>query len=97
MSQPNQDWPAWINLLWMALAVPAAWLWRWLTSRVSRDELESLIKGQNAVWDARRVVDDQRYVEKMERFDKLDGLMGETRDRVSHIEGSISGSYRRPT
>lgn len=99
MTQPpaNQDWPAWLNLLWGVLALPAAWGWRWLTSRVSRDELEGLIKGQNAVWDARREIDDQRYQEKIRRFDEIDKVMAETRDRVSHIEGSISGSYRRLT
>lgn len=96
MSQPNQDWPGWLNLLWGVLAIPAAWLWRWLTSRVSREELETLIKGQNAVWNARREIDDQRYDEKMKRFDSLDKLVGDTRDRVSHIEGDISGTYRRP-
>lgn len=99
MSQPypNHDWPAWLNFAWGILAIPLAWAWRWAISRVSRSELETYFKERDRVYDDRRDIDDQRYEEKMKRFDQLDKLMGDTRDRVSHIEGSLSGTYRRLT
>lgn len=97
MSQPDptHDWPAWLNFLWGVLAVPIAWMCRWAASRVSRSELEEYFKERDQVYDQRRDIDDERYREKMKRFDQLDDLIGDTRDRVSHIEGSMS-TRRQP-
>lgn len=93
MSQPNQDWPAWIVAVCATVPVvglPFAWLARKLSSKVDRTEWEAYLQQRDELADT-------RHSENLENFRQLFKVSSATGERVARIEGSISGSYRRPT
>ena len=101
MSQPTsgQDWPAWLNLLWGMLAVPAAYAWRWASSRLSRTELTDYLQERDRKQDEYLATRDQlsedRHRENLGNFKELFKATSTTGERVARLEGVITGNHRQ--
>lgn len=95
MSQPtpNQDWPAWIVAVSATVpiaAVPFAWLAKKLSNKVSRKEWEAYLKQRDDLSEA-------RHKENLSNFRTVTAAVNDVGQRISHVEGAMSGTYRRPT
>lgn len=93
MSQnPNQDWPGWIVAASAAVpvvAIPFVWLSKKLGNKVSRKEWEAYLKQRDDLSEA-------RHLENLANFRTVTAAVTDLGQRISHVEGAMSGTYRRP-
>lgn len=93
MSQPNQDWPAWIEASCASLGiigVPVGWLIKRVLGSVSRKDFKDYLEARDAL-------SERRHSENLGRLDAIRNEVYASREKIAHLEGAISGSYRRPT
>lgn len=92
MSQ-NQNIPDWISASGVVLTIigaPVAWIVKRITGSVSRKEFKEYLE-------ARDKLSEERHTQNLDKLDKLTDAVSGMGQRLSHVEGAMSGSYRRPS
>lgn len=90
--QPSQDWPAWITAAVAVIGIigiPLGFLWRRIFGSVTRKEFKEYLLGRDEL-------STQRHNENRSRLDIIAEDLQDARERMSNIEGRITGQHRRP-
>lgn len=94
MSQnPNQDLPGWVVAIVTALAaiaIPAViWVTKKVVGSILHDEFKEYLQGRDKL-------SEDRHNENLANFRTVAKGLTDLGERVSHVEGAMSGTYRRP-
>lgn len=91
--QPNQDWPAWITAVvavMTIIGVPLGLLWRRIFASVTRKQFKDYLE-------SRDTLSENRHNANLARFDRLIDDVQDARERLSRMEGEMTGNYGRRT
>lgn len=64
---------------------------------IARAEFAQFIKNHEQYLERRDQLSADRHQENLDNFRDVTGAINDLGQRVSHVEGAMSGSYRRPT